>query len=122
MRPYTAKHPEALEVRRPSFTIDPRTALSFSLVLHELALNAVRYGALSTQMSRVRIEWGTSEENGREVHLTWRESGGPHVSPPGRSRFGTRLVYRVFEYELGGDSTLEFPEDNLRVEARFPLG
>ncbi|KQW68181.1 hypothetical protein ASE17_06925 [Phenylobacterium sp. Root77] len=73
----------------PNLKIGPRTTMALSLVLHELATNAAKYGALSTPEGRVDLDWSVDAETFR---LLWRESGGPPVRPPTASGFGSRLI------------------------------
>ncbi|GEB41311.1 GAF domain-containing protein [Gluconobacter sphaericus] len=73
--------------------LGPDTATSFSMLLHELATNAMKYGALSVAEGTVSLHWtttGTGE--GAVMSLQWREAGGPQVTPPARTGFGVRLL------------------------------
>ena len=64
---------------------------ALALVLHELATNAVKHGALSTPEGRVRVGWKVEESDGiRRLRLRWEERGGPRVEPPAARGFGTR--------------------------------
>jgi two-component sensor histidine kinase/PAS domain-containing protein len=76
-------------VEGPSLDLPPKEALALSLALHELATNAAKYGALSRPEGRVELRWRARDG---ELHLEWRESGGPPVAPPVRRGFGTRLL------------------------------
>jgi two-component sensor histidine kinase len=73
-------------------------ALLLAMVLHELATNATKYGALSGATGGASLSWRT--EGGRLV-LDWRESGGPPVSPPAARGFGSTLIERALEQEHG---------------------
>jgi two-component sensor histidine kinase len=99
----------------PELFLTPRAATAVSLALHELAINATKYGALSTDTGVVEVRWRRTGDGGFE--LDWTEQGGPPVSPPTREGFGTLLIRDVTGRELGGESTLEFP----RVGARARL-
>ena len=79
--------------------------MGLSLMLHELATNAAKYGALSTPAGRVAIEWAV--ESGRFT-LVWRESGGPPVAQPKRFGFGSRLIERGLAADVGGKVALTF--------------
>lgn len=73
--------------------IGPRATLSLSLLLHELATNAVKYGALSVLEGHVEIEWETRRLEGEDTfHLVWREQGGPAPSQPSGRGFGSRII------------------------------
>lgn len=79
----------------PSMHVDPSIALSLSLILHELATNAAKYGALSQAGGHVSVVWsvvGTGED--ATFRLSWTERGGPMVAPPSRRGFGSRLIER----------------------------
>lgn len=77
----------------PKVEMGPRATLSTSLVLHELATNAMKYGALSNDVGSVTIDWSVTGEGDRAVFaLTWQEISGPHVEPPTEKGFGSRLL------------------------------
>ena len=80
--------------------LGPKPALALSLAIHELAINAVKYGALSVPAGRVDISWQYDDSN--RVELLWRESGGPTVSTPRRQGFGSTLIKRALALETGG--------------------
>jgi PAS domain S-box-containing protein len=93
--------PDRIEADGPDLKINARAAVGVSMALHELCTNAAKYGALSNNVGQVRVEWSISGEGDRATfRLTWRESGGPPVSPPSRRGFGTRLI----QASLSGDN------------------
>jgi two-component sensor histidine kinase len=81
-------------------------------VLHELATNAVKYGALSAPQGRVTVEWAMGEQ----LSLRWRETGGPKVMPPDRQGFGTNLIARIIGQQLGGSIQFDWKEGGLHCE------
>jgi len=85
-KPYGGKR---IDLMGPDVALSADRARSLRLVFHEMATNAVKYGALSDAKGRIRIGW--SIENG-EVVIDWRESDGPKVSAPGKYNFGSRLI------------------------------
>ncbi|MBV9993651.1 MAG: PAS domain-containing protein [Caulobacteraceae bacterium] len=97
----------------PDLLLSPRATNALTLALHELATNAVKYGALSTDTGRVEVSWRSLSDGGFE--LTWIERGGPPVSPPARRGFGSTLLERVTGRELGGKVSIEFRPDGVRV-------
>jgi two-component system, chemotaxis family, CheB/CheR fusion protein len=114
--------PEAIEVGGPPVTLSPKQGLALGLALHELATNAAKYGALSAGAGRIRVVWNVQNRGrNRYVRLKWEERGGPKVRPPTRRGFGTTLIKRTFEYELGGAAELLFAARGLRCRATFPL-
>lgn len=80
------------DLNGPAITLGPRSALSLSLILHELGTNAVKYGAFSAPSGRVTFSWGVSEGSEPLIKADWREHGGPEVAVPSRRGFGTRLI------------------------------
>jgi PAS domain S-box-containing protein len=110
---------ERIAIRGEPVEVGARAALSFTLVLHELATNAVKYGALSVPDGRVVVEWrqqkGASTER---LVFTWSEQGGPPVTTPTRKGFGTRLIDSMGR-SFGGRSELRYPPEGVRwlVEA-----
>jgi two-component sensor histidine kinase len=101
--------------------LGPRTILSLSLVLHELATNAAKYGALSQSGGQVRVSWQV-EEAGARLRLKWVESGGPSVTPPTATGYGTQLIQFTTTYSLGGQVEQDYAATGLRVEIVVPLG
>jgi PAS domain S-box-containing protein len=97
----------------PEILLNPRATNALTLALHELATNAVKFGALSVEGGRVEVSWTRSAAGGFE--LTWAERGGPPVAPPSRRGFGVTLLERVTGRELGGEARLDFPSDGVRA-------
>lgn len=99
--------------------VGARAALSFTLVLHELATNALKYGALSVPEGRVEVRWQVDPAgDDRRLSFTWKEHGGPIVAPPTRKGFGTRLIDTMGR-TFGGTSKLVFDPSGVcwQVEA-----
>ena len=80
---------DRFDISGPALNLDSRATLTLSLLLHELATNAVKHGALSVETGKVAITWQI-EDN--EVVLRWKERGGPAAGPPCRTGFGSRLI------------------------------
>jgi len=112
--------PERFAIIGQPVRLSPRMALSLSMVLHELATNAVKYGALSTPQGQVRIAWTVVPGPAQpRLVLTWTEPGGPPVQPPTRRGFGSRLIERGLAAELSGEARIDFKPDGVvcRIEA-----
>jgi len=97
----------------------PTAAVSLVLVLHELATNAVKYGALSNHAGRVSVAWNLAEDDW--LVLTWQEHGGPPVAPPTRTGFGSRLITSSVTRQLQGKVDLDFDAEGLVCRLAFPL-
>lgn len=101
----------------PSQWLAPGAALALALALHELATNAVKYGALSSMTGRVVVQWEEARDG--MVVVGWKEHGGPAVEPPRRKGFGSRLLEGGLTNDLGGRPSWWFATDG--VEATLPL-
>lgn len=93
------------------------------MILHELSVNAAKYGALSVPDGEVHVSWEVEEPEGGEVLLLlrWREANGPPVTATKTSGFGTRLIKFAAHGELGGNADLQFEPDGLRALIKLPL-
>ena len=99
--------------------LPPRTALAIAMALHELASNAIKYGALTRPTGNAALDCKT---NGDAVYLTWRETGGPLVRPPTRRGFGTRLIEQGLARELSGSVKLDYQPNGIVCTINFALG
>ncbi len=82
-----------IEMNGPDIFLPPDLATPLALVLHELAANALKYGALSSKAGTLSLEWGfTGDGAGPEFQFRWREAGGPKVMPPSKQGFGSYLI------------------------------
>ena len=104
-----APYGQQVAVSGPDVTLTPRAALTLSMVLHELATNAAKHGALSAPEGRVAVGWEVAGPPGAtSLSLSWRETGGPPVALPARRGFGRVLIEQAVAHELGGRARLEF--------------
>ena len=108
------------EIHGPRLALSPKQTLTLTLVLHELATNAIKYGALSTASGRVEVRWGVEKTGGQRLRLTWIERGGPDVATPTARGFGTKLIESSVAYELAGAATLAFKREGLECELVMP--
>jgi len=123
--PYQREASSPFRLDGPPTQAPPNTAIALALMFHELATNAAKYGALSTPGGEVRLSWTTTPApQGRRLDLTWREVGGPPVTPPTRSGFGARLIRRGLAAELNAAVELDFHPAGLvcTVQAVLPPG
>lgn len=116
-------HPNRISIAGPEVSLAPGQVMAISLAVHELATNAVKYGALSNEDGRVSISWEVAAEaagtNGSELVVTWSELGGPPVTEPDRRGFGSRLLERITAGE-GGSAERAFPPTGLVCTLRLP--
>jgi PAS domain S-box-containing protein len=120
--PYSSRGEDRLHLAGSRARVPPRMALALAMALQELATNAVKYGALSTETGEIRIAWNVQATgSGPRLHLRWEESGGPTVQPPSRRGFGSRLIERSLSHDLGGTARIEFPATGLVCTVDAPL-
>ncbi|MCG6116231.1 MAG: PAS domain-containing protein [Mesorhizobium sp.] len=114
--------PDAL-LMAPGEPVDlsPRTVMSLGLVLHELATNAAKYGALAVAGGQIGVKWDVEDAGGR-LRLEWKESGGPPVTPPVTTGYGTQLIRSTITYSLLGEVEPVYAPDGLRIVIVIPLG
>lgn len=112
----------AVDILTSRFTISganirlsPKAVLVLNIVLHELATNALKHGALSSDDGSILIEWHIEQQaqGNRRLLLSWKEKDGPRVSPPARAGFGSQVIEHGIAYELQGTASLRYPTDGL---------
>jgi two-component sensor histidine kinase len=109
LNPYLLNNPDRVRMFGPKVPLSPRLAVVLSMILHEIATNAAKYGALSNDTGTVTLDWEILEESdGRKLRLIWTEAGGPHVTAPVQRGFGSRLIERSARDQLGGEATVDF--------------
>jgi PAS domain S-box-containing protein len=109
------------EVQGEAICLEPRRAVALSMALHELCTNAMKYGALSVPGGRVGIHWAREGGEDGTLVLDWRERGGPPVAPPAARGFGSRLIERGLQHDLGGSVSLVFEPGGVHCHVRTPL-
>jgi PAS domain S-box-containing protein len=121
LQPYASRDGSNIKIRSDEVFLRPSAALTFSLILHELATNAAKYGALQKPGGAVAIDCTVRSNGGHELHLHWSESGGPPVRPPVRRGFGLELIERSVAHELGGQAVLAYPIGGASCRITVPL-
>lgn len=106
LAPFQESHHQCMLIDGPNdIRLDAKKSVLLAMGLHELATNAVKYGALSKGNGQVHVVWDRLPESlGNGVRLCWKESGGPAVEPPEHKGFGSRLLERAFDGDLGWSS------------------
>ncbi len=118
LTPYLQPDGSNAHVEGPELLVTPKCAILLGMIFHELATNAAKYGALSTEQGRVDVTW---ECDGQTMRVAWRESGGPTVSVPTRRGFGRLLMDRAIASDLKGKVDLDFAPEGLKCTITFPL-
>ena len=106
-----------VSLQGPDVLLPPKLAMTMALVVHELATNAAKYGALAGPTGRLDIVWSVTAG---EMIIRWRESGGPTMCPSGHQGFGTRLLPRAL-IAFGGNIERRFEPDGLICEMSLNL-
>jgi PAS domain S-box-containing protein len=111
------------EINGPEVTLRAEAGQAMAMVLHELATNAAKYGALSTHNGRVSINWEQRLNGHPRSHLVleWREFGGPSVITPGKPGYGTRTIRDLIPYELRGRVDLAFTPEGVQCSVELPV-
>ena len=100
----------------------PKAAVALGMAFHELATNAVKYGALSTPAGHVALRLRLDDQpSDRRLMIEWTESGGPAVVKPDRQGFGSRLLERGLAGELAGRVRLDYHPTGLSCRMDLPL-
>jgi two-component system CheB/CheR fusion protein len=113
---------ERASVAGPAMVVSPAGAVALGLVLHELATNAVKYGALSSNSGKVAVSWAVFQQ-GTENHirLEWRESGGPKVETTEHKGFGSGMIKGQVERALKGHLALTYGAEGFMAVMTIPL-
>ncbi len=109
---------EQIELSGPEVQLEPTTAQTVALALHELVTNSAKYGALSALAGRLSVSW---EVRGDRLGITWAETGGPAVEKPVSRGFGTRSVIASIESQLGGQAEFDWRREGLVCRLTVPL-
>jgi two-component system CheB/CheR fusion protein len=118
IKPFLDGKAERMKMEGPAIHFSPTAALSFSLVLHELIVNAVKYGALAGAAGSVDLVWKRKGSNA--LDLSWVERGGPTVAAPTRRGFGSELIKREMA-QLGGSYDSTYEKSGFRAALTIPL-
>ena len=109
LQPFLLNGPDRIRMAGPAVPLSPRLAVVLSMIVHEIATNAAKYGALSNETGRVTLEWEVIADTPKPwLRLIWTEIGGPPVTEPVRRGFGSRLIERSARDQLGGEATVDF--------------
>ena len=109
LQPYSLNNPDRIKIAGPKVPLLPRFAVVLSMIVHEIATNAAKYGALSNETGIVTLDWEIlGEQRAPKLRLTWTETGGPPVVAPVQRGFGSRMIERSARDQLGGEATVDF--------------
>ncbi len=109
---------DQITFRGTDIQLQPATAQTLALALHELVTNSAKYGALSTVAGRLSLNWGIQED---VLQMVWEERNGPLVEKPASRGFGTRSVIASIELQLGGQAEFDWRSEGLICRLSVPL-
>ena len=115
-----APNDDRISCSGPLLVLDAQAAVHLALVLHELATNARKHGALSVPQGRLSVTWQMRTNGGCSLLLSWKESHGPRVSAPSAHGFGRTLIEQTVRAR-GGEASVDYRTDGLSCEIRLPL-
>jgi two-component sensor histidine kinase len=122
LKPYGSSGESRFHIQGPHVRVTPRMSLALAMALHELATNAVKYGALSNKTGSIEVSWEL--HNGvvpPRLTLHWTEAGGPPVVAPRRRGFGSRLIERTLAHDLNGQVEIAFPPTGVVCTVDAPV-
>jgi two-component sensor histidine kinase len=113
LAPYLDEQAARARVEGPETVLEPSAAQAVAVVLHELATNASKYGALSDTNGQIKLTWSRAADG--QLALRWTELGGPRVKAPERQGFGSRLIEGTIS-QLGGKAHFDWLSEGLVCE------
>jgi two-component sensor histidine kinase len=120
IQPFDNPEKTPFTISGPALEVNSKAALSISMALHELCTNAVKYGALSKDGGSVSISWRVQSEDQKLV-FSWEERGGPEVTPPAKSGFGSLMIQTALASQTDGDVNTQFAATGLKFRLVAPL-
>ncbi len=122
LAPFGVEDADRFHLSGPNLRLPSQVVVAYALALHELATNASKYGALSNATGVVEVTWSVEDEAGHPMlHMLWQERGGPPVTPPRQTSFGTQLIQRVLATEIGGRVDVDYRVEGVVFTAVAPL-
>ena len=117
LAPYRSGGDDRITVSGAHVVLDPTTAQTLALALHELATNGAKYGALSRVSGKLAVKWRVEPDT---ILIDWRENGGPPTRTPRKIGFGTRIIASSIERQLGGNVAFDWRREGLACTLSVP--
>ncbi len=119
--PYAGTESGRVRLSGPPVVLSAESSHAIGLVLHELATNAVKYGALANATGNLSVTWARDLATGTgDIVLRWQERGGPLVSPPARRGFGSTLIEQSLKHTLAAEAWIDYQPEGLVATFRIP--
>ncbi len=120
--PFERDGRERIRLAGPALMLEPNASQALAIAVHELAVNAAMYGALSVEEGQLSVSWELLEdEGGDRLALEWQETGGPAVAPPAEPGFGSTAIRGSIEHQLSGTFDLNWAQTGLSCRIAFPF-
>jgi len=119
LAPYLRQERRHARIDGPHVPLQPKVAQAIAIILHELAINAAKYGALSATNGQTEIKWIALSPD--RLLLTWTETGGPVTMPPSRHGFGTNVMEALIKIDLGGELRFDWRPQGLVCEIELQI-
>ncbi|KAB0265519.1 sensor histidine kinase [Microvirga brassicacearum] len=121
LSPYRSEEPTRISIEGPRVLVRREAATTLALCIHELATNAIKYGALSRPEGRISLRWDLSAPSNPDLMFSWTEMGGPAVVEPSRAGYGTRYIRSALAGLFTTSPDLAFDRSGFRCSVRGPL-
>lgn len=121
MKPYAAESQNRLSIDGPDVQLNETAAQAIGMALHELATNAIKYGALSNSDGTVEIRWDVKGLMKKEFYIEWTEVGGPPVLTPTRKGFGETVIRQMASSSVSGTVSLDYDPSGVQWSLKAPL-
>lgn len=121
LAPFVEADSARLDIEGPGVIVTAQAAQALGLAFHELATNAVKYGALSAKAGKVKVAWRFDDDDAqRPLRLAWVEESGPAVAAPSRKGFGHVVLEHIVASSVDGQVTMDFAPNGLRWTVVIP--
>ena len=122
VEPYSELSPDMVRIRGEQIKIGAQASLTLAMIFHELANNAAKFGALSSEQGKLAVSWAVASDVSQPtLVIDWEESGGPLVNAPERLGFGSRLLQQGITRQFKGSARLDYDPSGLRCRMEIPL-
>ena len=122
VEPYSELSPDTVRIRGEQIKVGAQASLTLAMIFHELANNAAKFGALSSDQGKLAVSWAVaSDVSHPTLVIDWEESGGPPVNAPERLGFGSRLLQQGISRQFKGSARLDYVPSGLRCRMDIPL-
>lgn len=122
VEPYSELSSDMVRIRGEQIKVGAQASLTLAMIFHELANNASKFGALSSEQGKLAVSWAVASDVSQPtLVIDWEESGGPLVNAPERLGFGSRLLQQGITRQFKGSARLDYDPSGLRCRMEIPL-